>query len=216
MKNLKKHYSLKFYENYQRIYKTAPYRNPLKEHFITHNYILFRKDNKYPLFLTEKIIEFPEIRFLQSFRDCCKKYGQPYQYSIHGLFNHTLSIATFKNLMATDDMRIVLYFFDDELRELELMVFKVNESEVNDMLKHYIIDKYVANQDVKTDTFYIEDIEGNQISAHWNGFDIFIKFLCAGSNIYGEAFMEFYNNVWKQKKQDRDQVINEIKKSFLI
>jgi hypothetical protein len=196
-------YSLKYYEKYKKVRKKLPFIEPIKEHFITHNIGLFIKNSKYPVYHTDMVISYPDIPFRTLFKKIRQKYGNPSQYAVYRLNEHVLSIAAFKSLVLSDDNKIVLYFFNEELVEFEYILFHLKEKEYKEIVQRVIIGKYLAGQELsRLDGFYIEDDEKNQISVHWNGFDLSIKFLTCYSDGYKQAFMDYYHNTWKQKKKE--------------
>ena len=196
-------YTLKYYESYCKVKKKLPYTEPLKEHFIAHNLDLFIKNSKYPSYHTDVIISYPDIQFKTSFEKISHKYGQPSQFAIYKMLEHTLAIAAFKSLVLNDENKIILYFFDEELIEFEYILFNLKEKEYKNVLYRVIINKYLAGRELSEDEgFYLEDSDKNQVFVLWNGFDLSIKFLSCFSNVYEETFMDYYNNVWKLKKKE--------------
>jgi len=199
-------FTVKYYEHYRIVKKRLPYTEPLKEHFITHNLDLLIHNNNFHLYHTDMMISYPDLPFMASLNKIRQKFGNPGQFAIYQLNEHTLSLAAFKSLVLSDENKIVLYFFDEELMEYEYILFHLKENEYKDVLQRIVIDKYLPARELnKDDGFYIEDTDKNQIFVYWNGFDLSIKFLSCFSNVYREAFIDYYNNTWKQKKKEAEK-----------
>lgn len=191
-------YSLEYYKKFFNIFKYFPFKEPLKEHYITHNMIMFENYNNCQNYITENNVSFQDVPFLSSFSKIKECYGNPHMYSIDVINGHTISIAAYNNLLKSRSNRTVFYFFDNELVEAEYILNDVTVNKDKDIYMNNIQKKYIQEYEISyTDSICIKDKDHNLIFAYWNGFEFSIKYLSAFANIYKETIVNYYNNSWK-------------------
>jgi hypothetical protein len=198
-KVIKGKYSFNYYEKCQKFRNQKPFKDPLNEHFISHNILLFMRIGDYSLYQTDTNIIFSEVPYLSSLRDVLEHYGKPNQYSIHKVNDHILSIVAFNNKINAERSKTILYLIDNKLIIGEYLFHDIEEKKFKDIFLHYIFKKYMRNEISAADVIYIEDKNKNLICINWNGFDLSIKYMCSKAYDYLDDFKNFYNTTWKAK-----------------
>lgn len=212
-------YSLEYFKKFEEAYKFPPFKNPLKEHFIHHNMLMFEKWSNSIRYSTEISIGFHDIPFLSTFDTIRKYYGKPLQYSIDSINGHTVSIASYNSMFQTETNRINLYFFDNELIEIEFVFNDISEKRYRDIFMFYVHEKYLElDESPDSGSICIQDKDKNLIFTYWNGIDFSIKYLSAFGSIYHETLIDYYHKGLKLKSvnQGREEIsVNNLQEVFV-
>jgi len=206
---IKGKYSINYYDKYSKLFNHAPFKEPLNEHFVSHNMFLFLRKGNEAVYQTDTSIAFSEIPYLSPLNSVFNYYGKPYQFSIYKLNNHILSIAAYNNQINTEKSKTILYLFDNKLILGEYMFLDITEKKFKDIYLHYFFKKYIKEEIKVCEVIYIEDDHKNMICINWNGFDLSIKYMCSIAYNYLDDFKNYYNTSWKFKVEKDVDGINE-------
>jgi len=196
-KVLKGKYSFDYYDKYYKIHSQFPYKEPLNEHFISHNILLFKRERNHTICQTNTEIRFSEVPFLSPMSSAFKFYGKPYQYSVYKLNNLILSIVAYNNNISAERNKTVLYFINNELMLGEYIFYDITEKKYHEIFLQYLYKKYLHNEAGTAEVIYIEDHNKNLLCVNWNGFDLSLKYLFSNVYDYMDDFKSYYNTTWK-------------------
>lgn len=208
-KLIKGKYSINYYEKYSKLLNQAPFKEPLNEHFVSHNMFLFLRKENGAVYQTDTAIVFSEVPYLSPLNSVFNYYGKPYQFSVHRLNDRILSIAAYNNQINTGKSKTILYLFDNKLILGEYMFHDITEKKFKDIYLHYFFKKYIKEEISISEVIYIEDDQKNLICINWNGFDLSVKYLCSMAYDYLDDFKNYYNTSWKFKVEKDVEWINE-------
>lgn len=185
-------YSKEYYSKYKKTYHFPPYINPLKESFIPDNIELCGLINDDLDYKTDVNIDFHDVPFLSSFKSVLKYYGQPDEYVIDSIKGFEIVAASYKNMLQNTNNKILFYFFEDKLIEVEYLFCNVLKDKCRDICLNFIHKKFISQYKTPdSDTVFIGDTNNNIIFAKWNGFDYSIKFLSSDGEAFRQTLIEY-------------------------
>jgi hypothetical protein len=204
-------FSFEFIEFFKENNLRNPHNNCIKDEISMHFFVFYKPKRNALFFQTETTIEFGEIPFLTSYKKLTQIKGEPDCINI-ARFNHSrVKLIGFNETLQDMRMKSLFYLIEDQFVMGEYFFSDLNRIKTDDILAP-LTRKYLKNEGIQTDNFYITDPFGNKINFENNGFSITIRYITHGDEKLTQLLVSIFGNI----NGNGDALISTMKQEELL
>jgi hypothetical protein len=186
-------YSYEFLEFFKENNLRNPHTNCIKDEISMHFFTFYKPKRDALFFQTDTKIEFGDVPFLTSYKKLIKMKGEPDCINVSRFANNRVKLVGFNESLQNMVMKSMYYFIEDRFVMGEYNfadLIKVRTAEVLASLTG----KYLKEENVQSDNFYISDYHGDKINYENNGFSITVRYYFRGDEVVNQILDSVFGN----------------------
>ncbi|MCX6283563.1 MAG: hypothetical protein NTW31_04925 [Bacteroidetes bacterium] len=186
-------FSYEFLEFFKENDIRNPHSNCIKDEISMHFYTFYKPKKSALFFQTDTKIEFGDIPFLTTYKRLIKLKGEPECINVSKFNTNRVKLVGFNEELQDMKMKSFYYLMEEQFVMGEYHFIDITKIKIADILGPLLV-KYLKDESIQADNFYITDPMGDRINYENNGFSVTIRYYFRGDQAINQILDSIFGN----------------------